>query len=132
MDIATENGSVGPADEASVRAVFASDSGFEDFVILSQGSDEFLQAGHWFWVGRSTDNEAWCAAFNAATAGKYDPGDDSRDPDLYAAEFRDGSGHFAVQQVFSRSQLLERFLAYLGGGDGWRAGLTWESIGHGR
>jgi hypothetical protein len=128
VDIATEDGPVGPADETSVRAIFARDGGFWDFVILSRGDDEFLQGGHWYWVGRNTDNTVWHAAFDRATIGKPQPDDDSRDPDLYAVEFRDPAGQFAVHQVFAREQLLDLFLAYLGGGDGWRAGLSWEPL----
>lgn len=55
-----------PATEASVRAAFAPD-GFRDFVILSRGEDEFMQAGHWWFLGRNTDTTFWYAAFGVAT-----------------------------------------------------------------
>jgi hypothetical protein len=78
-------------------------------------------------VGRKTDTTFWHAAFDAVTAGRPDLGD-TREPDLHAVEFRDAAGQYGVHQVFLRAELLELFLAYLRGGDGWRAGLSWEPV----
>jgi hypothetical protein len=131
MDLATENGVAGPAEGDNIRAVLMGDGKFEDFVILSRSPTEFLQAGHWFWVGRSTDNPVWCTAFDAATAGMPAANEDSSGPDLYTVEFRDREGLWGVRQVFSREQLLDLFLGYLRGGEGWRAGLEWERLTRG-
>jgi hypothetical protein len=46
VDIATEEGPLGPADEARVQRVLAQE-GFSEFVVLSRGEAEFLRAGHW-------------------------------------------------------------------------------------
>jgi hypothetical protein len=127
MEIVIDGNSPEPASEASVRAAFHSESGFLDFVILSRGEAEFLQAGHWYFVGRKTDTTFWHSAFDAAAAGLPDLGD-CCEPDLHAVEFRDATGLFGVHQVFSRAALLELFLAYLRGGEDWRSGFSWERI----
>jgi hypothetical protein len=130
MEIVADGSSPVPATEARVRAAFEPDSGFWYFVILSGGPGEFLQAGHCYFMGRKTDTTFWHAAFDAATAGLPGQGD-SREPDLHAVEFRDAAGLFGVHQVFPRGQLLELFLAYFRGGEGWRAGLSWEPVKEG-
>jgi hypothetical protein len=128
VDIVVDGEPPVPATEASVRAAFDPDGGFWDFVILSRGEGEFIQAGHWWFMGRKTDTTFWHAAFDAATAGLPDLGDDTRESDLHAVEFRDAAGQFGVHQVLPRAEVLPLFLAYLAGGEGWWAGLSWEPV----
>jgi hypothetical protein len=128
VDISTESGCLGHADEATVRAAFACPDGFGDFAILSRGELEFLQSGHWYFVLRSTDNDVWTDAFEAAAAGMPESDDDSSGPDLYAVEFRDEHGLWGVRQVFTRDELLVLFLRYLRGGEGWRERLDWVPL----
>jgi hypothetical protein len=126
MDIVVDGSMPVPATETSVQAAFDPDHGFWDFIILSRGEGEFLQAGHLDFIARKSDSTFWQAAF-AATAGAPGPSD-SREPDMHAVEFRDAAGLYGVHQVFPRAQLLELFLAYLVGDDGWQGGLSWEPI----
>jgi hypothetical protein len=130
MEIVADGNPPVLATEASVRTAFDPEDGFWDFVILSRSESEFLQAGHWYFMGRKTDTTFWHAAFEAATAGLPDRSD-TREPDLHAVEFREAAGQFGVHRVFPRAELLEVFLAYLRGGDEWRAGLSWEPVNDG-
>lgn len=127
MDITADGEPPLPATRVSVREAFDPDGGFWDFVILSRSESEFIQAAHWYFLGRKTDTTFWHDAFDAATADHLSE-DDTREPDLHAVEFRDAAGQFGVQQVFPRAQLLSLFLAYLSGGDEWRAGLLFEPV----
>jgi hypothetical protein len=110
VDIVADGVSPMLATEASVRATFDSEGGFWHFVILSRDDNEFIQAAHWWFMTRKTDTTSWYAAFETATAGLPDLGD-TREPDLYAVEFRDAPGQYGVRQVFPRPRLLELFLA---------------------
>ena len=103
------------------------ESGFWDFVILSRGESDFVQAGHWWFVGRKTENRVWCDDFERVAKEQPAKEDDSREPDVYAVEFRDAGGVFGVHQVQSRAELLRRFESYRAGGD-WRGGLSWELL----
>jgi hypothetical protein len=127
VDITADGGPPVAATATSVRAAFDPDGGFWDFVVLSRGDSEFIQAGHWWFMGRNTDTSYRHAAFDAATSGMPDPGG-LREPELYAVEFRDAAGLFGGHQVLQRCDLLGVFLAYLDGGSGWRTGLSWEPV----
>ena len=128
MEIVTDGEPPMPANEANVRAAFGRDGGFWDFVILSRGEFEFVQAAHCQFMARKSDSEFWLAGFEAATVGQQASVGGIRELDLHAVEFRDADGQFGVHQVLPQADLLRLFLAYLVGGDAWRAGMTWEKV----